>query len=91
MGKIRIELIDGLDYDKVIFRNEIANLIRHDLKSKIDYIKSIEINTEGGFIVNYSVDNRLMSYYDRYNAVAKRIVEFCKIEQRDDKLKQLGI
>lgn len=65
--------------------------MRHDLKTKVDYIQSIEINTEGGFIVNYSVNDRLMSYYDRYNAVARRIEEFYKIEQRADKLKELGI
>lgn len=89
MGKI--ECINGLDYDKVMFRNEIANLIRHDLKAKVDYIQSIEINTDGGFIINYSVDGKMMSYYDRYNSVAKRINEFYKIEQRDEKLKKLGI
>lgn len=87
----RIKCIDGLDYHKVIFRKELADLIRHAVKGKVDYIHSIELSVNGGFIVNYMSNDNMISYYDRYNLVAKRIDEFYKVEQRVDKLKELGI
>ncbi len=87
----KIKCINGLDYHKVMFRNEITDLVRHAIKSKVDYIISIDFNSEGAFIVSYMSYGREMCYSDKYNIVAKRIREFVKIEQREDKLKELGI
>ncbi len=92
-----IDCINGLEYDKVMFRNEIANLIGHlimipsNIKIKVDYIKSIDIDLMGGYLIQYVSYGKDLSYYSKGDSVARRINEFSKIEQRDYKLNELGI
>lgn len=87
-----LECINGLEYHKVMFRNELVDLIRHETKRRVDYIKFIELHNDGGFTVHYySSSDGTRMYYDKYNLVAKKINEFYKVEERDDKLRELGI
>lgn len=101
MGIKRIECINGLEYSKVMFRNELADLVRDalsssmqtaPLSSRVDYIKSIDVNSEGVFIVNYMSSGREFCYYlNRYNIASKKISNFIKTEKREYILKELGI
>jgi hypothetical protein len=88
----RIECINGLDYDQVIFRKDLVDLVRVEIKTKIDYIKSIDIDKNANeYIINYVIGNKNMAYHVRHGEVAKKIDQFYKIENRNDKLKKLGI
>ena len=86
----KLECINGLDYDTVMFRNELADLIRHGLRCRVDYIESIMVDDDGYYVYFYS-KHELMRYYDKYNLVARKIKEFCVVKERDDKLNELGI
>jgi hypothetical protein len=87
----RIDCIDGLEYDTVVFRNELADLIRHETKSRVDYIRSVFIDHDGVYFVSYACGNSMIQYSTKYGSSASKISVFTRTKERNNKLNELGI
>lgn len=93
----RIKCIDGLELTKVMFRHELADLVRHETKSRVDYIRSIEIDRFGIYTIYFMVGISKTQYScqqgfsTKHGLCAKKIVEFTKANERNSKLEELGI
>lgn len=93
MGMIKLNCVDGLDYDNVMFRKYLIDHISLELGIKVNYIEGLYYGDELGYrmyVIQYNLNSSLCKYMVNVNSDLHRYInDWVTVHNRDNKLNKL--